>query len=165
MPQLDPTWFISQIFWLVVTFAALYFILARLVLPPLMGIITRRAGAIEDDIARADALENEAQAARQDYERTLAEARDRAQQLIADAMADHKAKAELANKDMDRQIAAKLEEASARIGAKKKELMDALTPATEELTSMIVEKLTHRNTAKDKIGSVITQLFKANNNR
>jgi F-type H+-transporting ATPase subunit b len=165
MPQLDPTWFASQLFWLSITFTVLYFVLARIVLPPLQHIVARREGTIEGDIAMAETLKAEAETARQDYERTLTEARDRAQQLINDVMADHKAKAEASNKDMDAQITAKLDEATRRINAKKKELTDALAPATEELTSLIVEKLTHRNTAKDKIGSVITQLFKANNNR
>ena len=165
MPQLDPTWFVSQLFWLFITFTLLYIVLARLVLPPLMHIVARREGTIEGDIAMAETLKAKAETARLDYERTLAEARDRAQQLITDSMSDHKAKAELANKEMDRQIAAKLEEASTRINANKKELIAGLAPATEEITSLIVEKLTHRNTAKDKIGSVITQLFKANNNR
>lgn len=165
MPQLDPTWFASQIFWLLVTFGLLYVVLSRLVLPPLVGIVARRESTIEGDIAHAEALKQEAEAARQEYERTLAEARAKAQQLFSDAMADHKAKADIASKDVEQQVAAKLEEANARISAKKKELIGALTPATEELTSLIVEKLTHRNTAKDKIGSMITQLFKATNNR
>jgi len=165
MPQLDPTWFVSQLFWLLITFAVLYTVLARFVLPPLQSIVARRAGTIEGDIARAESLKAEAETARQDYERTLAEARARAQQLIDDARATQKAKADLAGKEMDRQVAAKLAEATSRITSQKKDLIAQLTPATEELTSLIVEKLTHKNTAKEKIGSVITQLFKTNNNR
>ncbi len=163
MPQLDPTWFVSQLFWLLVSFVLLYTVLARFVLPPLQNIIARREGTIEGDIARAETLKSEAETARQDYERTMVEARERAQQLINDSMATHKAKADLANKDIDRQIASKLAEATTRITSQKKELIASLAPATEEITSLIVEKLTRKNTTKDKIGSVITQLFKANN--
>ena len=165
MPQLDPTWFASQLFWLAITFAVLYTVLARAVLPPLQNIVARREGTIEGDIATAESFKEQAEAARQDYERTLAEARDRAQQLVNDAVASQKAKADQAMRDLDKQVATKLEAASATITTTKKELIAALTPATEELTSLIVEKLTHRNTAKDKIGSVITQLFKASNGR
>src|SRR5687768_8785350 len=130
MPQLDPTWFASQLFWLFVTFMALYAVLAYMVLPPLQNIIARRQDTIEGDIASAEKLKTEAEAARQDYERTMAEARDRAQQLISDAMDKQKAKADLANKELDRQIATKLADASRRIATKKKELIDSLTPAT-----------------------------------
>lgn len=165
MPQLDPTWFASQLFWLAITFAVLYTVLARAVLPPLQNIVARREGTIEGDIASAEALKEQAEAARQDYERTMATARERAQQLVNDAVAEQKAQADKANRDMDAQVTSKLADASNRITSKKQELIAALTPATEELTSIIVEKLTHRNTAKDKIGSVITQLFKANNGR
>jgi F-type H+-transporting ATPase subunit b len=162
MPQLDPTWFASQLFWLFIAFTLLYVVLSRMVLPPLQGVMTRRQSTIDVDIASAESLKTAAEQARQDYERALAEARDKAQQLITDAMAAQKAKADKASKDMDQQIAAKLSDASAKIAAKKKELITALTPATEELTSLIVEKLTNRNAAKDKVGSVVTQIFKSN---
>ena len=60
MPQLDPTWFASQLFWLAITFAVLYTVLARAVLPPLQNIVARREGTIEGDIASAEALKEQA---------------------------------------------------------------------------------------------------------
>ena len=50
MPQLDPTWFASQLFWLAITFVTLYVVLSRFVLPPLLEIIARRAQTAQDDM-------------------------------------------------------------------------------------------------------------------
>lgn len=148
MPQLDPTWFASQLFWLAVTFLALYAILARLVLPPLQEIIARRASTVEGDIAQAQVLKSQAEAARLDYERALAEARDRAQTLMNEAMASFKAKSELAAKEIDRQIEIKLANASKRIAEQKQELLATLAPGMGELTDLIFEKLTQATPAE-----------------
>jgi len=53
MPQFDISWFPSQIFWLVVTFAIFYFVLSNFVLPQLGAAIEGRASKIEGDLARA----------------------------------------------------------------------------------------------------------------
>jgi F-type H+-transporting ATPase subunit b len=160
MPQLDPTWFASQLFWLAVTFVLLYVILSRFVLPPLQDIIARRQQTVEGDLSLAQSLKSQAEQARQDYERTLAEARNRAQALMNEAIAAHKAKSEMASKEMDRQIELKLAEASRRIAAKKEEMISALTPTTTELTAMIVEKLTQHSPSNDQVSRIITNMAK-----
>jgi F-type H+-transporting ATPase subunit b len=160
MPQLDPTWFASQLFWLAITFAVLYFVLAKLVLPPLMGTIADRAHTLESDVSRAQALKIQAEDARTAYERALTEARAKAQQLLAEATLDQKAKADEASRRMDAEVAAKLSDAEKRIHAKKQELMDALAPTSSELAGLIVEKLTQKRTETGKLQNIIGTMFK-----
>ena len=160
MPQLDPTWFASQLFWLAITFAILYGILSRKVLPPLLEIIERRQQTKERDITEAQTFKSQAEQARHEYERALSEARGRAQQLMTDAMQETKAKGEQKTRDMDKQIEANLKEASRKITAKKEEMIASLTPATLELTSMIVEKLTQRSPSSDQIDVAVGKLAK-----
>lgn len=160
MPQLDPTWFASQLFWLAITFTMLYFVLSRYVLPPLMGIIAQRQQTVEGNVSLAQSLKSQAEQARQEYEKALAEAKGRAQQLMNDATADIKTTAEQKTREMDRQIAAKLQDATKQIAVKKTEMMAALAPATSELTSMIVEKLTTHAPNLDKIHQALSQIAK-----
>jgi len=160
MPQLDPTFFASQLFWLAITFVALYVVLSRFILPPLQEIIARRLQTVEGDISLAQSLKTQAEQARLDYERTMADARNRAQALMLEAIEAHKAKSELAAKEMDRQIELKLAEASRRIAAKKEEMISALTPTTSELTALIVEKLTQHSPSNDQVSQIITDIAK-----
>jgi F-type H+-transporting ATPase subunit b len=155
MPQLDSTWFTSQLFWLAITFVTLYVLLSRMVLPPLQDIIARRKQTIESDIAQAQHLKSQAEQARQDYERTLAEARFRAQKLIDDAISAYKANAEQQSRNMDKQLEQRLADAARQISARKKELLEALTPTTAELTTMIVEKLTQSEPSSEQVSRVI----------
>ncbi len=160
MPQLDPTWFASQLFWLFVTFIVLYVVLSKIILPPLMGVMAQRKHTVDSDLSTAQGLKTQAEEARELYERTLAEARARSQQLLADAMLEHKQRAETAGKELDRQIVLKLSNAEKQINTKKQELMDALTPTATELTKVIVEKLTKRTPDNDKAESLINSLAK-----
>ena len=160
MPQLDPTWFASQLFWLVVTFVALYFILSRLVLPPLQEVVARRKTTVGGDISLAESLKSQAEHARSDYERTLADARMRAQGLMHQAMEAPKAKSESAAKEMDKQVELKLADASKRITAKKEEMIQAIAPAMGELTALIFEKLTQATPSSDRVHRIIGELQK-----
>jgi F-type H+-transporting ATPase subunit b len=160
MPQLDPTWFASQLFWLVITFSLLYVVLSRFMLPPLQAIIARRQETLDHDVNQAQTMKSQAELARQEYDRLLAETRAKAQQLLADAQASHKAKAERAAQEMDKEIERKLTDATQRIEAKKQELKDALMPTTAELTSIIVEKLTRRAPSSEQVSRILDAISK-----
>ena len=160
MPQLDPTWFASQLFWLAITFALLYFVLARLILPPLQDVVIRRQQVVDDNVSEAVGLKTEAQKAQADYERALAEARSRAQSRMGEAVQAIKANAEQKNKEMDREIEDKLSEATRRIVAKKEEMITALAPTATELTAMIVEKLTQQSPSNDTVKKILGELPK-----
>lgn len=160
MPQLDPTWFASQLFWLVITFSVLYLVLSRVMLPPLQAIITRRQETLDHDVNQAQSMKSQAEQARQEYERLLAETRATAQGLLADAQAAHKEKAEQTMREMDKDIEKKLAQATKKIEDKKLELKSALTPTTAELTSIIVEKLTKRAPSPEQVSRIIDRLAK-----
>jgi F-type H+-transporting ATPase subunit b len=162
MPQLDPTWFVSQLFWLLLSFGALYVILSRLVLPPLMGVIAQRQERITSDLDMAQDLKTQAERARQEYERSLSDARTRAQYVFNEAVLAQKSRMDSAAKAMDVKVAAMLVEAHKKIDAQKKNLLDALVPASTEIANMIVEKLT-RQESRESAKVIVTELFKGRN--
>ncbi len=56
LPQLCGDWFGNQIFWLVVALVAIYFILSRIALPRISGVLAERSGTISNDRAAAEEL-------------------------------------------------------------------------------------------------------------
>ena len=62
-PPFDPTYFPSQLFWLTVTFLVLLFLLAKIFLPRLGGILEDRSNHIADDLDSAARMQREAEAA------------------------------------------------------------------------------------------------------
>ena len=143
MPQLDPASYISQLFWLTLVFALLYLLLSKVILPPLLAVMQARDDKRAADIARAQALKNEAAHAREQYEMTLADAQLRSQQVFADAQTAIRQQAEKANADMDNILSAKFTQAQTAIAASKQELYNQLVSESAELVASIVEKFTH----------------------
>ena len=85
MPQFDASTFASQIFWLAVTFVALYFVMARVVVPRIAEVLEARRRRIEANLEKAAALKKDAAAALAAYEKAIGVAREQARGLIAEA--------------------------------------------------------------------------------
>ena len=87
MPQFDSSTFASQIFWLAVTFIALYFAMARVVVPRIAEVLEARRRRIETNLEKADALKKDAAVALAAYEKAIGAAREQSRGLIAEAQA------------------------------------------------------------------------------
>ena len=99
LPQFDPTWFASQVFWLAVSFATLYFIFAKKTLPDISGVIENRKNHIQSDLETAEKLTAEADSVHDAYQQNLTKAQDDAAQAIHKMENDMKAKSAQAADD------------------------------------------------------------------
>src|SRR4051794_40148643 len=78
MPQLDPSTYAPQLFWLLITFVLLYVLMKWLALPRVGKAIEARRERLDGDLARAAALKEQAETVLAEYERSLAPARGQA---------------------------------------------------------------------------------------
>lgn len=115
MPQLDFTSFPNQIFWLLVTLVIIYFVLTRIALPRIEGVLAERQGTITNDIAKAEELRQKAVEAEEAYNKALADARAEAGKIVAEAKAEIQADVDAAAAKADAEIAAKAAVAEAAI--------------------------------------------------
>ncbi|MDP3458317.1 MAG: ATPase, partial [Hyphomonas sp.] len=86
-PAFDPTWFASQLFWLAITFGLLYYLMARVIVPRIGGILEDRSDRIVGDLAEASRLKEESERVIETYEAELAEARRKAQAIAEERRA------------------------------------------------------------------------------
>lgn len=84
MPQMDPTWYPNQLFWLAVSFILLYLLVSYVIVPRLNGILGSRKATISDIIAEAEALKDKAEAARTHFEGVEANARKEASAMVTE---------------------------------------------------------------------------------
>ena len=82
MPQLNPEFFVSQLFWLVVTFSFLLVFLWRISLPRIGSILEKRERKINDDLTVAKELQAEAEKIQDAIENQLKQARSDASEMI-----------------------------------------------------------------------------------
>ena len=71
MPQLNPEFWISQIFWLIITFGVLYVILSKLILPKISKNLESRKSQISDNIEAADKQRKESEDKIKEYEEII----------------------------------------------------------------------------------------------
>ena len=68
MPQLDPEFWISQIFWLTLTFGALYVFLSKIILPKISTNLELRKSLIQENIEAAEKQRESSELKLKEYE-------------------------------------------------------------------------------------------------
>jgi F-type H+-transporting ATPase subunit b len=161
MPQFNPEWFASQLFWLVVTFVGLYLLMSRIALPRMAQIMEERQDKIEDDLAKAEKLKSEAEEVYQAYEQQLAEARQQAQKTLKETGEkldqESRERHEAFTQELNQQIA----DAETRIDSAKQEALNNLQSVAGEVAQDASAKLLGDKVAKSKADQAVKQAMKA----
>ncbi|MGE4314342.1 MAG: hypothetical protein AB7E85_08760 [Pseudobdellovibrionaceae bacterium] len=158
LPQFDPTWFPSQIFWLAVMFGLLYFVFARKTLPTMSATIDNRRNQIESDMSEAEALTEQAQKVQAEYEANLAAARNDATKASAEverAIKDKAADAQNAFRERAEKDMASTEKA---IEKARNETMSEIETIVASLTAEATKKLAGLELSKSEVQKVIAGL-------
>ena len=154
-PPFDPATWGSQLFWLVITFGALFYLMKRVALPRVAAILENRSSRIAGDLAAAGRLKEETDAAIAAYEQALAEARQNAH-AIAQQGRD-KAKAEI-DADRARTEAAlreKLAAAEARIAEVTERALAEVDAIARDAAEAMVDLLVGGGTDKSEVAKAV----------
>jgi F-type H+-transporting ATPase subunit b len=141
-PPFNKETFVSQLVWLVIFFVALYAIISKLAIPQLGGIIEARSRKIDGDLAEAKRLKDQSDAAIAAYEKSLADARARAQTLAGETRDKLAAEAEVSRKKLEAELNARLAKAEQTIAATKTSAMANVQGIAADTAGAIVERLT-----------------------
>ena len=141
MPQLDPSSYLSQIFWLVITFGAMFLIMWRVAVPKIADVLEARQYRITDNHAKAEELNREAEEAYDAYQTSLAEARSEAHEEVAavnQKVAEEQAEKEAAQQE---KLNAKIRESEAEIDKAVMSAIEGVESTAVEVSEAAVEKL------------------------
>lgn len=141
MPQLDVTTFPNQIFWLLVTLVVIYFVLSRVALPRVGGVLTARKSAITADLAAAEELKQKALDAEKAYNDALARARTEAAKIVAEAKAEIQRDLDIATQKADAEISAKSAESVARLAEISAGAAEAVDTVAKDTAKELVSAL------------------------
>ena len=144
-PPFDPSTFAPQLVWLALTFGALYLLLSRVALPRIGSVLSERKDRIERDLAEAERMKAETDAALKSYETSLANARGRAQSLAKETRDGLTASVERDRLQADQQNAAKVADMEKRIADNKARALASVGTIAAETAGAIVQKLLGRD--------------------
>ena len=161
MPQLDVATFSSQIFWLVVTFIALFLIMWRISVPKISDALEARQKRIDDNLNRAEELRKEAEAAMDTYQSSLADARSGAQRTILEANAKLAEDAQAREAELGETLAKRIAESEANILAAMDEAIVNIRDVAVEVSVSAAERLTGEAPSPDAASSAVDAAIKA----
>ncbi|WP_425432938.1 F0F1 ATP synthase subunit B [Hartmannibacter diazotrophicus] len=155
-PPFDTTHFASQVLWLAISFGLLYYLLSKVALPRIGGILEDRHDRIAWDLSEAERLKQESDDAVAAYEAALAEARDKAHTIARET--HDKLSAEMAAKraSVEGELATKLGEAEERIASIKSQAMSEVGAIANETAAAIVTQLAGTEVSSDEISGAVS---------
>ena len=159
-PPFNKETFASQLVWFVIFFIALYVLIGRFAIPRLGGIIEARRGRVEGDLAEANKLRDQSDAALKAYEKSLADARNRAQTLANETRDKLNAEAEEARKKLESQLNSKLAEAEKTIAATKTAAMANVRGIAVDTATTIVQRLIGTTPTGSTVEAAVAEALK-----
>jgi F-type H+-transporting ATPase subunit b len=159
-PPFNKETFASQLVWLAIFFVALYAIIAKLAIPRIGGIVEARRSRVEGDIAEAGRLKDQSDAALKAYEKSLADARGRAQALANETRDKLHAEAEETRKRLEGELNIKLVDAERTIAATKSAAMANVRGIAVDTASAIVQRLTGTTPAGPAVEAAVADALK-----
>jgi F-type H+-transporting ATPase subunit b len=154
---LDPATFAPQLFWLALTFGLLYFLVKRLIVPRVGGVMEDRRQRIERDLEKAESLKVETEQALLAYEQALGEARARAGAIGKEMHAGLAAEIEKERAKLDAEIAHKLADAEERMAQSKARAMAGVAEIAGDTAGAIVARLLGKEVSKDEVRRALVQ--------
>ena len=141
MPQLDPEFFVSQLFWLVVTFSFLFFFLWKVSLPRIGSVLEKRENKINNDIETAKQLQIEAEKIQDQIEQKLHDSKEQNISLIKNSTVNLQNKASEELSKLDNELNKKIEKSAKVIENNKKESLKQIHEQIHEITKLTLSKL------------------------
>ena len=142
MPQLEQTeFFISQLFWLVLTFSFLLIFLWRISLPRISSVLEKRENKINNDIESAKQQQTEAEEIEKIIEQELITARNEGNNLIKSSTNSIQETISNEIKELENKLNKKIDDTSSNIENDKKKIISQIDNQIYEVTKMLFSKL------------------------
>ena len=165
MPQLDPEFWISQIFWLTITFGFLYVVLSKFILPKISSNLELRKSQIQENIEAAEKQREDSDAKLKEYDEIISKSKLEANSIFNQArekaIKDIGAKRQVLDKQIDKEIA----EAEKEIDVLRKSAPNKINKIAIETSSELLQKLIGAEINNSSISAIVEDLSKRNGDK
>jgi len=162
MPQLDPTYWASQSFWLILIFITLYLALSNLFIPKIKNNIDNRENKIKNDLDEAQKLKNLAEKKFKEYELSIENAKKEVQKIIFESKNKLNLEIQGKKKEFEKEIEIEIERAEKEIEHLKKDSLVNISAISEEMASNVIEQISGEPMNQSSIKAAILEATKYN---
>ena len=165
MPQLNPEFWISQIFWLTLTFGILYVVLSKLILPKISENLELRKSQIQENIEAADKQRQSSDAKLKEYDEIISKSKLDANNIFKQARENVLKEINNKKEILDKQIEDELEKAEQEITKLKKGSLEKINKIAIETTSELLVKLIGTEVNNSSISAIVDDLSRRNGDK
>jgi F-type H+-transporting ATPase subunit b len=162
MPQLDPKYWASQAFWLILIFTILYISIAKFYLPKIKNNLDDRENKIKDDVDDANKFKELSESKFKEYEKILADAKKEVIKIQMDSKnildKDIQSKKEAMEKEIENEIS----KAQKEIDELKRSSLNDIQNISENITSSIIENISGDKLNESSIKAAVEDVSKKN---
>ena len=165
MPQLNPEFWVSQIFWLVLTFGIMYLVLSKLILPKISNNLESRKSQILENIEAAEKQREDSETKLKEYDQIILKSKTEANNMFNQArekaIKDINAKRDVLDKQIDDEISKAEEE----IQALRDNAPDKINKIAIDTSSELLQKLIGAEVNNSSISAIVDDLSRRNGDK
>ena len=160
MPQLNPDYWISQIFWVILIFGMLYVILWRTILPKINENLENRKAQILTDLDNAQKFEDKSKEKLSDYNKILNQAKQEAKKILNETRTKVNRDIENKKNQFNLEIKKEIEKAEKEIITLKLSSIENINKIAIETSSEIVRKIISTEVNASSVSAIVEDISK-----
>ena len=165
MPQLNPEFWVSQIFWLIITFGILYIVLSKFILPKISSNLELRKSQIQENIETAEKQREISEVKLKEYDEIILKSKLEAKNIFKNAREKVIKDINLKKETLDKQIDEEISNAEEEIKTLKRDATDKINKIAIETSSVLLKKLIGTEINNSSISAIVDDLSKKNKDK
>jgi F-type H+-transporting ATPase subunit b len=162
MPQLDPTYWASQAFWLIIVFTILYVSVAKFYLPKIKNNLDNRENKIKEDLDAANKFKDLSELKLKEYEKILESSKKEVIKIHLEAKNKLDKDIQTKKESIEKEIENEINKAQKEIALLKKSSILNIQNISKDLASNIIENISGDKLNESSIKAVVEDVSKKN---
>ena len=160
MPQLNPEFWISQIFWLVLTFGTLYLVLSKLILPKISANLEKRKSEILENIEAAEKSREESEEKIKEYNKIVQDSKIEAKNYFNQTREKILKDINQKKENLDKEINEEIRKTEIEIEDLKNKAPEKINKIAIEISTDVIRQLTSIEVNNSSISAIVKDLSK-----
>ena len=160
MPQLDPTYWASQAFWLILVFTILYISIAKFYLPKIKNNLDDRDNKIKEDLDAANKFKDLSELKLKEYEKILENSKKEVTKIYFDSKSKLDKDIQAKKDVMEKEIVIEITKAQEQIVELKKNSISDIQNISKDIASNIIENISGDKLNESSIKAAVEDISK-----
>ena len=160
MPQLNTEFWISQIFWLIITFGALFIVLSKIILPKISNNLESRKSQILENIEKAEKQREESENKIKEFDKIILDTKIKAKNYLSEARQKILQDINKKKETLENEINKEIDLAEKEINELKKNAPDKINKIAIETSSDLLKQIIGVEVNKSSLTAIVEDLSK-----